>query len=166
MRRFLQSKQLPKARFLRRMIKLDGPECFIQDDLVLISLQREGHLRKSLIFAPGQIQAALVAELFGHNKAYKTLERLLESWFWPGIASDCADFVQECDICVRNAKKSTVNPAYLKHTETPSKVFESISTDLFGPLIGQDNTKKWILTIEDHYSKYAEFIFIPNKSGY
>ena len=153
------------------MIKLYGPNCFIQSDIVFIYLQREGLLRKGLIFAPGQIQAALVAEahcskLLGHNKAYKTLERLLDSMFWPGIASDCVDFVQECDICVRNAKKSTVNPAYLKHTETPSKVFESISTDLFGPLIGQDNTKKWILTIEDHYSKYAEFIFIPNKSGY
>ena len=64
------------------MIKLYGPDCFIQNDLVFISLQREGHLRKSLIFAPGQIQAALVAEahcskLFGHDKAYKTLERLL-----------------------------------------------------------------------------------------
>ena len=75
--------------------------------------------------APGQIKATLVSEahcnkLFGHDKANKTSERLLEALFWPGLISDTIDFIRECEICIRNRKKSNTKTAYLIHSEIPS----------------------------------------------
>ena len=167
---YIKRKELPTDPFQKRMIKNYAPDCYVHNNIVFISFQQEGQLKRELIVAPGQIQAALVAEahcnqLFGHDKAAKTLDRLLNAWWWPGIASDTIDFVAECEICRKNAKKSDKNAAYLKHSDTPSKIFEQINTDLFGPLIGQDGTKKFICTLVDQYSKHAEFCIIPNKSA-
>ena len=75
-----------------------GKDCFLKNDIVFITLERDGYPKADLIVAPGKVQAALIAEahsskLFGHDKASKTLERLLSAWYWPGIASDTISFV-------------------------------------------------------------------------
>ena len=170
LRNFIETKAVPNSIFHKRLLKNIGPNCFIKDDLVFISLQRQGHLKKDLIFAPGQIQASIVAEahsskLFGHDKAAKTIERILSCWYWPGLAGDTVDYVNECDICIRNRKKSKTSSTFLKPLETATEPLQIVATDLFGPLKAQDGSKKYILTVVDTFSKHCEFIIIPNKSA-
>ena len=170
LRNFITTKRLPKSKSHRKLVRTYGPDCFIHNDLVFIALERPGHLKKDLLFAPGQIQASLVAEahcskLFGHDKAMKSIERLLSNWFWVGLQSDVIDFCKECEICRRNAKKSKESSTYLKPLEVATEPFQIAATDLFGPLVAEDGTKKFILTIVDTFSKHAEFCVIPNKTA-
>ena len=138
-------------------MKKFAPNCFVHNDIVFISINRKGHLKKDLILAPGQLQASLIAEahtskLFGHDGPNKTTERLFSAWYWPGMVSDTIDFVRECETCIKNRKKSNENTAFLKPLEAPEGPLQEISTDIFGPLIAQDNSKKYVLTIVDQWS--------------
>ena len=170
LRNFLLNNTLPTSTIQKKLILKYGKDCFLKNDIVFITLERDGYPKADLIVAPGKVQAALIAEahsskLFGHDKASKTLERLLSAWYWPGIASDTTSFVEECEICRRNRKKSTSNSALLKHSEYPNAPLLAVNTDLFGPLVARDGTKKFILTIVDQFSKHAEFVIVPNKSA-
>ena len=170
LRNFIETKKLPKTKPHQKLVRTYGPSCFLHNDLVFITLERPGHLKKDLLFAPGQIQASLVAEahsskLFGHDKAMKSIERLLSNWFWIGLQSDVIDFCKECEICRRNAKKSKESSTYLKPLEVATEPFQIAATDLFGPLVAEDGTKKFILTIVDTFSKHCEFCVLPNKTA-
>ena len=81
------------------------------------------------------------------------------------MVSDTTDFVRECETCIKNRKKSNENTAFLNPLEAPEGPLQEISTDIFGPLIAQDNTKKYVLTIVDQWSRHCEFVILPNKSA-
>ena len=165
---FIEQKRLPESGIFRSLTKRFGPQCVLQDGLVYIDLARPDRLQKRLLVAPAAFQSALIAEghcssYAGHHADFKTTERLLEAVWWPGISTAVLDFIKECQVCRKNAKKDAASKTFLQPLEPVSQPFVRISMDLFGPLQAE-NSKKWILVIVDHFSKMAEFVAIPNKT--
>ena len=99
----------------------------------------------------------------GHQAAQKTLSRVRDSYVWPGMRKHVADVVLKCPVC-----RVHVNRAV--HTRfgdmpLPSTPMQIIGMDLIGPFTESNNGNKYVLTIIDHCSGWAEALPIPTKSA-
>lgn len=167
LRHFVITKELPNDPTLRNIIKRFGPSCFLENNLVYRHLARQGQLGRNVLVAPGHLHAALLAEAHGsiyggHKGEFKTAERLLESFWWPSLYSDTAQFVKSCSTCIRNAPRSKHSSTYLEPFEA-NEIFARIHIDLYGPL-STDDGKNFILVAVCSASKYAIFVPLENKT--
>jgi transposase InsO family protein len=93
----------------------------------------------------------------GHEGIEKTLHRLRQDFFIPGVAAAVKEHVQACAICQRN-KVEHLHPAgLLQPLEVPSTIWSHITMD-FVEGFSRVNGKSVILTVVDRFSKYAHFV--------
>ena len=98
-------------------------------------------------------------------RAGKTAERLLQSFWWPGVHSDAIAFVKSCVRC-QQADKSKPTGAPLQSLDICGEPNERVHIDLFGPLKTKSPSgNTMIMVITDSFTKYTELVAIPNKSA-
>jgi len=64
----------------------------------------------------------------------KTLNRVLQEFYWPGINKFVLRYMSSCDLCQRNVSKSTVGKAPLGSLSVIGTPFSVVCIDLIGPL--------------------------------
>ena len=165
---FITHKILPKDRY-RNLIKRWGPYCFLKEGLVMMKHSRPGYLTRNLVVAPAERISNIIAEshgslLGGHDGSNKTVERILQHYWFPGVHSETDFFIENCPTCNRNKKKSKVSNTYLKPLKQADTVFERVHMDLFGPM-KTVNGKAYIQTMTDSFSKFSIFKVIKNKDA-
>ena len=148
---------------LRKLVNRYADKCQMKNGL-LFYLEGE----KPLVVAPGAIQADILGAchghiLTGHGKAFKTVNRIKQMWWWPGVVAEAEEFVKDCVACQRSKGRLFQSNTFLQPHEQPQVPFERCHVDLFGPLRTSDQGKKYIMVLTDAYSKYARFVAIPNK---
>jgi transposase InsO family protein len=99
----------------------------------------------------------------GHDGPHKTYLRLSASYFWPRMRADIDNHVQTCLKCQKHKKKSEKSP--LQPLPIPDQPNQRVHMDLFGPLMGSDQGKKFVLTMTDAFTKFAKATVIDNKSA-
>ena len=72
---------------------------------------RPGYLTRNLVVAPAERISNIIAEshgslLGGHDGSNKTVERILQHYWFPGVHSETDFFIENCPTCNRNKKKS------------------------------------------------------------
>ena len=122
------------------------------------------------IFAPKQlhrkiIRAAHNSLLGGHMGLFKTRERILERYFWPGMQKDLQDHIKACLDCQRVKPWNRPRRAPLKPLQQPPAPNHRIHIDLFGPLATSGQGKKMVCVITDAFSKYTELVAIRSKEA-
>ncbi|XP_075779243.1 uncharacterized protein LOC142827525 [Pelodiscus sinensis] len=93
----------------------------------------------------------------GHLGREKTLCRLAQRFFWPGIHHAVRDYCASCPECQR-ANPGGVPRAPLVPLPVVGTPFERIGLDLVGPLEQSANKNKDILVIVDYATRYPEAI--------
>ena len=83
-----------------------------------------------------------------HMGIEKSLNRVRELLYWPGMRQQIKDQAEQCDICNRHRNKQTKQPP-LQH-EVPKRPWQKLATDLFCM-----NGHSYILQV-DYYSKFFE----------
>ena len=166
---FLKTKQLPSSGLYRSLAKRFGPRCLIENGLLKITLERPGRQPRTCLVLPAVyaapvISAAHCSSYGGHSGNFKTIERILESYWLPGISTLVDEFIKECSVCCKNAKKETASKTFLKPLDPVYEPFVRLGADLFGPLQSPTG-KKWILVMVDHFSKLVEFAAIKDKTA-
>ena len=73
--------------------------------------------------------------------------------------------VKSCDQCQRNNKKLKKPGGTLHPIPVESKIWHQVGMDLIGPLAESSQGNKYILTITDYFSKWAEATAVPDKSA-
>ena len=96
--------------------------------------------------------------LSGHRGSSKTLNRVLQEFYWPGINNFVLKYVSSCDLCQRNVSKGTVGKAPLGSLPVTGTPFSVVCVDLIGPLSPQSDGNRWILTIIDMCPRFPECI--------
>ena len=122
------------------------------------------------IFAPSSIRPQILQSchnsvMGGHLGIYKTQEKILSRYFWPGMSSDIEKHIKECVPCQQNKPWSRPKRIPLKPlpaTHTPNA---RVHIDLFGPLKTSRTGKRWILVATCAFSKYVELAAIPSKEA-
>jgi len=70
--------------------------------------------------------------LSGHRGSTKTLNRVLQDFYWPGISNFALRYVSLCDLCQRNVSKGIVGKAPLGSLPLIGTQLSVVCVDLIG----------------------------------
>lgn len=100
----------------------------------------------------------------GHHGMNKCRDKITKRYYWPRITSDIRGYIRSCEKCQRakqiNLQKSK---SELKNVAIPNKIFSQIGIDLMGLM--PVNGMHYILTVQDHFTKWVELIPLPDKAA-
>ena len=71
----------------------------------------------------------------GHLGRKKTLDRLLERFYWPGIIHDVNQHCKSCGTCQKSAGPRNTKQARLVPLPIIGEPFQRIAMNIVGPLI-------------------------------
>ena len=111
-----------------------------------------------LKFRDKLLQIAHDVPLGGHLGNRKTRQRILQSFFWPGIFIDVAHYCRTCAVCQKTVKKGKVFKAPLISIPPVDEPFARIAMDIVGPLVRSEKGNRFILVVCDYGTKYPEAI--------
>ena len=99
-----------------------------------------------------------------HILYYKIIE---EGYIWNNLNKDCIDYINNCYICkMKNRANFIPPPTNQILCNYPKELYVMDLTSLPSPLINnEDDDKYYLLSIIDHFSKFAKNYIINNKSG-
>lgn len=98
----------------------------------------------------------------GHGGVERTLHRISQRFYFPGMRRYVEDYLKTCVEC-QKYKPSNQKPPGLIQTPVPAQRFEVLAVDLFGPLPKGARGERWILIVEDTASKWVE-LFALNEA--
>jgi hypothetical protein len=169
-RDFLFHRKLPDEKSLLKLVKFFADSCFIADNVLWRRIIRGNDIARVVLFTPKSITQELISQahgqiLSGHNGTFKTKERLLENYFWPGMDKQILDFIKNCHKCQTTQRFHPMDKQPIQPLPQCSQLNQRIHADLFGPLKTSEKGKKYILCITDAFTKYIELIAISDKEA-
>ena len=119
---------------------------------------------------PASIVKQLMSEvhgniMYGHEGQYKTKERIIQSYWWPGMDNSINRHLKSCDRCQKTKKEKRQTTNFVSPLPQCTMPSQRIHMDLFGPLKTSGSGKKYIMCITDAFSKYVELVALPNKEA-
>ena len=97
----------------------------------------------------------------GHLGIMKTVSKIRQGYFWPGLQNDVKSYVAGCDFCSRRKEplKTKRAPMELERSGFP---MERIAIDILGELPLTERGNKYIVVIGDYFTKWTECHAMPN----
>ncbi|CAB0041768.1 unnamed protein product [Trichogramma brassicae] len=100
----------------------------------------------------------------GHLGREKTYERIAESYFWPRMYTDVADYVRRCQTCQQIKVEQRAQRGLMGYRAIP-KPWHTVAADIAGPFPKSYNGMEYMLIFEDLFSKWVECIPIRQANG-
>jgi len=97
----------------------------------------------------------------GHLSVEKSIDQVRKRAYWPDLVNDVNRIVRSCPQCVCYHRGSAPRNGPLQISPV-GEPWERVSIDTTGPHPRSRNGKCYILTMVDHFSKWAEAWAIPN----
>jgi len=69
-----------------------------------------------------------------HTGVAKTLSRVQQEFYWPGLHECVTQYVASCDLCRRNVSKGTIPKAPMGKLPLISTPYSTICVDIIGPV--------------------------------
>ena len=73
--------------------------------------------------------------------------------------------VSSCDRCQRNNKKLDASAGVLHPIPVKAQIWHQVGMDLIGPLPETSLGNKYIITLTNYFSKWAEATALPDKTA-
>ena len=167
---FLYNRILPTTSVLQGLVKMYANDCFMENGLLWRRLKRQGDSAHVVLFVPESMKSDILAEAHGgqftgHDGIFKTKERVLQCYYWPGMDKDINDFIKMCVTCQKRAKSGQNSNTFLQPLPQCSAPNQRVHADLFGPLKTSGSGKKYILCLTDAMTKYVELVALPDKEA-
>ena len=97
----------------------------------------------------------LKAHLVGHEGVSRTLARIKECYYWPGLKSDVEKVVKTCLKC--QCYRPSPIPKYTSTIPTQvSRPFVRVGLDIIGPLSTTLKGNKYLFVLVDYFTKWVE----------
>ncbi|UYV66204.1 hypothetical protein LAZ67_4000722 [Cordylochernes scorpioides] len=97
----------------------------------------------------------------GHMGVAKTVHRIKQRFYWKGLEEDVRKYVRSCKVCQAFKPQRFKPAAPLEPLPPATDIWERVGIDHQGPFKKSVEGFEHILTIVDHFSKYA--LAIPVK---
>ncbi|KAM8702056.1 hypothetical protein ACLKA7_001971 [Drosophila subpalustris] len=93
----------------------------------------------------------------GHLGIRKTIARISQRYYWPGLFRDVARYVKQCEKC-QKFKVSQLKPAGRMLTRQVEEPFGTLCADFIGPLPRSKHGNTMLLVFFNAFTKWVEFI--------
>ncbi len=105
-----------------------------------------------------------VHESIGHFGVHKTFDMIQRRFYWPAFHKAVEDYCSSCELCAKNKIIPTPRRP-MKPIEVKSQPFYMVGVDIIGPLKTTRQGNRYILSVIDYYTKYAEAEPLPNQEA-
>ena len=93
----------------------------------------------------------------------KTIAKLRMRFYWPGYRDDIIRWCQWCDQCQRR-KMGKQKRAPLQHKPVGMPM-EKIAIDMLGPLLETEAKNKYVMVVQDQFSKWVKCYALPDQKS-
>lgn len=93
-----------------------------------------------------------------HLGVYKTYNRLLPKYYWPGMKTDVFNYIRRCRVCCSQKPLQKLPAGEMGRRPDISYCWQMISSDLVGPLPRSSAGHEYVLVVTDYFSKFSLFI--------
>ena len=100
-----------------------------------------------------------------HRGCTKTYRRIREQYYWPEMKREIEDWIRKCVSCQRQKLVRVKNRQPMVITDTPPEALFKVALDTVGPLPVTPEVNKYVLTMQDCFSKYCLAVPMPDKSA-
>ena len=97
----------------------------------------------------------------GHLGIRKTLSKIRQAYYWPGLQQDARHYVAGCEKC-QTSKGPLKTPRAPLQKVGASRPMERIATDILGELPLTDKGNRYILVRSDYFTKWTEAFPMQN----
>ncbi|XP_045165454.2 uncharacterized protein LOC123529264 [Mercenaria mercenaria] len=97
----------------------------------------------------------------GHLGFKKTLNKIRQKYYWPGLKNDVKIYIAGCEKCLQRKDPNKTQKAPMKIVRS-SYPMERIAIDILGELPKTEQGIKYILVIGDYFTKWTECHAMPN----
>ena len=161
---YLEGKAGPPPRSTMARSNKDLSDFDLKDGCIHFFKQLEGKTIAQLLI-PAALQREAVrrahdAPTAGHLGVDKTLHRLRQLYYFPGMWKVVQEYVKSCLPCQQQKGQAQVSTS-LSHQPDPTEPFERVSMDMMS-VNAMGTNFKYILTFVDHYTRYV--ILVPMKT--
>ncbi|GBG78703.1 hypothetical protein CBR_g27928 [Chara braunii] len=118
----------------------------------LLCVSSDPHLRTQLL---GEFHDAPATGHFGVNR---TIGRLRQQFWWPGLLGDTTRFCESSEVCRRCKSRNHRPYGELRPLPVPLRRREAIAMDITGPFPKHKTRVDGILTVVDRLTKFAMFL--------
>ncbi|KRX51308.1 Retrovirus-related Pol polyprotein from transposon [Trichinella sp. T9] len=100
----------------------------------------------------------------GHLGKKKTLWKIRQRFYWPDLCEDVADWCRKCPECNQLKSGNKHHRGQLEPQIAPYPM-SRIGVDIIGPFQQTERGNKYILTVQDYFSKWPEAYPIPDMTA-
>ena len=93
----------------------------------------------------------------GHLGARKTLAKVSQKYFWPGMSRQVKSYVRKCELC-QKYKVQQLKPAGKMLSHIAEEPWITVCTDFVGPLPRSKHGNTMLLVVFDKFSKWVELV--------
>ena len=116
---------------------------------------------KVQIMVPKELRAKILSAAHdkpfsGHMGTRRTLYRLTQSFYWPGVSRDVTKYCKSCEVCLKTKPKGKTPKAPLQISPVFDRPFFKCAIDLIGPLPMSAAKNRFVLTLIDYTTRWVE----------
>ena len=100
----------------------------------------------------------------GHLGQHKTMEKLLQHFYWFKVREDVKVWVSRCEVC-QSVKVPTKGAKAPLGRMIVGGIMDRLCTDLMGPLPLTPRGNKHVLVVTDSFSKWTEIFAVPDETA-
>lgn len=93
--------------------------------------------------------------LSGHFGFFKTLSKVREKYYWPGMHTEIKTYVQSCEVCKAVKSASGNSRVPMGAPKTAKRPWQLISIDFLGPFVRSKNGNTMLIVAIDWFSKFV-----------
>ena len=121
------------------------------------------------LVAPTRLKREIMLQLHnsitaGHMGATRTYYAIKQRFYWPDYKQDILTWCRNCEFCAKRKSGSGKSKAPLHQYHVGDRN-EKISLDIIGPLPETSNNNIYILSVIDHFTKFAEAYAMPDQKA-
>lgn len=161
-----------RAKVVSPKSNLEPERFFLEDDLLYrlwkprTNKVRQASYRQLVIPASlrHEVMFSCHEDVFaGHLGIEKTLARMHQRFYWPGMKADVQHWVGSCLSCASKKNPQTMVVGRLMNIPVPDRPWHTIGIDFLGPFQPSGRGNRYILVVTDYLSKWPEAFAVADQ---
>lgn len=146
---------------------IEGSDYALQDDVLYKRNTSIG--RKWLVVVPSIMRRDVITACHdgpsgGHQGEARTIHKVAQRYFWPGMNQNIKAYVRSCLSCQINKSQTGLTPRPFMPISPPERPFQMVGVDHVGPLTLTQRGNKFMIVVVDYLTKWIIAEPVPDTS--